>query len=131
MGRKKKRKIDYTACVSANDTFDMIYNGMLKHMAFRNLSLGARYFYILCRVNSKGDGRSCLYQHGKENNTLYTEHDFVFPAKQQAAFGIDRSNGSKYFKELMAAGFVERKEENKHRQKVNVYTFVDKWRNTS
>ena len=37
----------------------------------------------------------------------------------------------KYFKELENAGFLTKKEKNKHMKKVNVYSFSDRWKNSS
>lgn len=130
MGRKKKKYNDYFASLNEQDKFGTLYAGMLTHDKFKALSIGAKYFYICCRVNLY-KGRACLYKHGKEDGTEYAENDFAFPAAQQADYGIDRSNGAKYIKELEQAGFILRKEQNAHRRKVNVYSFSDKWKNTS
>lgn len=132
-GRRKKPKYrDYNASVGENDFFGTVYVGMIRSAAFQKMSLGARYFYILCRVQAKStDGRACLHNHGKEFGLIYTENDFVFPASHLKKSGIDRSNASRYFKELEAAGFIEKKEKNKSLKKVNVYSFSSRWKNSS
>lgn len=132
MGRRKLRYKDPAASIGEKDNFGMIYDSMCKSKAYKTLSLGAKHFYTLCRVQSQSaQGRACLYKHREEENSIYTERDFVFPAKHLAIYGVDRSNANKYFKQLEAAGFIEVKENNKHRKKVNVYSFSARWKNSS
>lgn len=132
MGRRKKKYRDVFASVGNNDYFGTIYDGMLQSKAYKSLSIGAKQFYTYCRVQSQSThGKRCLYMHGKEFNDTYSENDFVFPASHLALYGLDRSNAFKYFKELEQAGFIDKKEKNKHIQKVNVYSFSNRWKNTS
>ncbi len=134
MTRSKKPKYkDIYASVDANDKyFGTLFGGMLKSEAYQKLSLGAKQFYTYCRVQAKSsEGTSCLYKHGEECGENYTDHDFVFPAKHLEEYNIKRSNANRYFNELIAAGFIEIREKNKHRKKVNVYSFSTRWKDTS
>lgn len=129
-GKKKKYK-DITASAKGNDYFGTIYDGMCKSAQYKRLSIGAKQFYTICRVQSHSShGRACLYNHGNEFGIKYTENDFVFPSSHLMMYGYDRSNAGKYFKELMAAGFIIKKEGNKALKKVNVYSFSDNWKKT-
>lgn len=130
--RKKPRYTDINASIGSNDYFGTVFDGMFQHPQFQKLTCGARLFYCYCRVQAKSEhGRSCLYQHGKEFGITYTDADFVFPAKHLEMYGYDRSNATRYFKELENAGFLTKKEKNKHMKKVNVYSFSDRWKNSS
>lgn len=101
----------------------------MKSPQFRNLSVGAQLMYVRCRCQSQSpEGRRCLYQHSKDVGINYNPDSyFVFPSKHMAQYGVDRGNGSKWIKELIDKGFLERAESNKHRYKVNVYLFSTKW----
>ena len=113
-----------------NDNFGMIHEGLLKSLQFQNLSSGAQNFLLTCYVHAQTEkSRRCLYNHGKEFSREYDhERDFVFPRKQMEEYGVDGSNGYKYLKALIDAGFLEIKEQNKHMRMVNVYSFSSKWR---
>lgn len=127
---KKPRYTDKNASLGNKDYFGTIFDGMLQHPQFKALTCGAKLFYCHCRVQAKSEhGRSCLYQHGKEFGRDYTDADFVFPASHLEKYGYDRSNASRYFKELEKAGFLIKKEKNQHMKKVNVYAFSDHWKN--
>lgn len=129
-GKNKKYKDTY-ASISGNDYFGTIYDGMCKSEKYQRLSLAARQLYTICRVQARSSiGRACLYKHSKEFGITYNENDFVFPASHLKMYGYDRSNAGKYIKELEAAGFIEKKEKNKHMKKVNVYSFSDGWKKT-
>lgn len=129
-GKKPKYK-DTFASVKGEDYFGTIYDGMCKSNKYKQLSLGARHFYTICRVQARSrHGKSCLYKHGDDFGIKYTENDFVFPASHLKMYGYDRSNAGKYFRELMAAGFIVKKEGNKTIKKVNVYSFSDGWKKT-
>ncbi len=133
MSRKRTPKYrDVFASVAERDTFGTVFDGMLQHEAFKALSIGAKLFYVYCRVQSKTSrGKACLYKHGNEYGIIYNENDFVFPASHLKDYKIDRSNATRYFYELEKAGFIEKKERNNHIKKVNVYTFSSKWKNSS
>lgn len=132
MGRKKhKFTANPNVSTGPNDTFGMIYDGLIQSEQYKRLSLGVRDFYIKCRVQSASKhGRSCLFKHSEETGATYDiDNDFVFPAKHMQMYGIDRSNGQKLMNELISAGFIEIKEKNKHMYKVNVYSFSGRWKN--
>lgn len=133
MSRSKKNKYrDYFASSGDKDTFGMLYEGMCKSEAYKSLPISVRHFYDMCRVQAKSSrGKACLYEHGKEVGVTYSDNDFVFPASHLQEFGYDRSNAHKYFDVLVAAGFIDIKENNQHRKKVNVYSFSSRWRDTS
>lgn len=134
MGRGRQKKYrDFNASAKPNDNFGTLFDSMCQSEAYKNLTLGEKQMYSMCRVQSKSPhGRSCLYKHGEEYGRTYdVDKYFVFPAEHMARYGIDRSNGGKWLKQLEEKGFIERVECNKHIQKVNVYVFVNKWQKSS
>lgn len=129
---QRKYSPDVFACLSEEDTsFGMVYYSMLHHDSFINLSSSAKLIYMYCRVHSSSKiARSCLYKHAEEEGFTYPSGCFVFPAKHQRIYGFnDRSNFRKHMRELIDNGFIERFEDNKHRWKVTVYRFSQKWKN--
>lgn len=135
MARKKQK-----ACIDINaskaksgekDNYGTIYVSMLKSQAFQALSVNAQRLYMICRAQTNDvKGKACLYNHNNERGTHYASPKyFVFPASHLHEYGLDRRNSAKYFTELENAGFIEKKENNKHAFKVNVYCFSDKWKN--
>ena len=106
-----------------------MFDSMCRSKQYQTLSIGAKLFYMICRVQAMSThGRSCLYKHGEEYGIVYNAgRDFVFPSAHLAKYGIDRRNADKYFKQLEKAGFIEKKECNKVRKKVNVYSFSANW----
>lgn len=134
MGRKRKDRFkDANASVKASDYYGTIFDSMCRSGAYQRLSVGARQFYTICRVQARSKaGRACLYAHGNEfGNTYNPDTYFVFPAKHQEAYGYDRRNGNHYLQELEKAGFIKKIESNNHIKKVNVYKFIDEWKNSS
>lgn len=133
MSKRKKIYNDPNASKVPNEAYGTIFESMLKSDAYKRLSPTAKALYICCRVQSQSkDGRECLYRHGKEYGIEYNHNiDFVFPAKHQEKYTKGRQNNDKYFKELIAAGFIIKREKNNYRFKVNVYSFSDKWKNSS
>lgn len=130
MGRKKEKFKDIKASCKTVDTFGTVFESMCKSEAYKGLTIGAKHFYTLCRVQSRSKtGRSCLFKHQQVYGINYNpEIYFVFPAKQMEEYGEKRQNGHRYFKELEQAGFIEIAENNSHIKKVNVYKFSDKWK---
>lgn len=132
MSGKKVFKSDPYASAIPNDKFGMLYYSMLTSKQFTSLSKGAQHLYVCCRVQARSsNAKACLYAHGKEGERVYTDNDFVFPKSHLALFGIDYKNATKYFDQLITAGFIDRKEKNKYCKRVNVYTFSDRWKYTS
>lgn len=130
MSSKKNKYKDPWASVAESENFGTLFEGMLKSTQYQSLSLGAKNFYCYCRVQARTrECKSTLYAHGKAQNTSYDEmRDFVFPAVHLREYGIQSSNACKYFKELIKSGFIDKKEDNKHRKKVNVYSFSNRWK---
>lgn len=130
--RKKKKYCDINACIKPNDNFGTMFVSMCKHEAFKKLTLAERDMYMLCRVQAQDkNGRACLYNHAQEFGRQYNlEKCFTFPAKHLKEYGKDNSNARKILKKLIEKGFLEEIERNKYMQKVNVYAFSDKWKNT-
>ena len=130
---KKQYKADYKPCMmlsSSDKHFAMVYEQMFKSEAFRKLPIGAREFYIACRIQANTtDGRACLMRHGNEYGISYNiETEFVFPEKHLESFGYKRGNAYKLFRQLEQAGFITINERNKPLKRVNVYAFSDKWK---
>jgi hypothetical protein len=131
-GKKKTQYVDITASKAARDNFGTIFDSMCTDKSFQRLSIAARLFYCYCRVQAKTTRcTACLYEHAKEFGKTYNQNCFVFPASHLALYGYDRSNASRYFKELENAGFIRKLEPNKHMKRVNVYEFCDTWKDTS
>lgn len=129
MARNKTKYNDIYASIGSNDKFGTLFDSMCRSKAYQSLSIGAKQFYTLCRVQAKSkQGLSCLYKHGNEYNIQYSENDFVFPASHLAIYGVNRSNANRYFNELIARGFIDKKEKNKSIKKVNVYSFSNRWK---
>lgn len=130
MGRgKKKNAPDFYATIGNDIHFGRIYESMAKSPPYMALSIGARHFYTLCRVQAQSpEAKKCLYEHGKQFDRHYSENCFVFPAKHLAAYGYDHANAKKYFEQLIEAGFIEMLEKNNVQRLVNVYAFSDKWK---
>lgn len=131
-GINKPGNIDQYA--SVNEVyFGRIYSSMLKSKSFQALSLGAKYFYCVCRAHARSEAaRQCLYKHitstGGKTANYPVEVYFVFPAKHLKEYNIKPSNACKYFKELETHGFIKKVEANQHRHKVNVYAFSHLWK---
>lgn len=127
-------KPDYNACIGKDkhENFGTIYESMVKSDQFKTLSNPAKLLYMYCRIQQKSsDGTACLHKHGKEEGVEYPSSCFTFPAGQQQAYGLQRTNSHRYFNELIEKGFIEKYESNEHRKKVNVYRFVSNWKNSS
>lgn len=134
MSKKKNKQpyCDIRACLGVKDRFGTLYDGMCTSKAYIELSIGAKQFYTLCRVQAQSArGKACLYKHAEEFGISYNDHCFVFPSSHLEKYGYDRSNAVKYFNELVAAGFIKKLERNKHLKKVNVYEFIEDWKNSS
>ena len=107
MAKKKPKYTDFFASSSVNDNFGTIFNSMCKDAGFQKLPPAAKWFYVLCRVEAQSpEGKACLYKHGEKSGHTYMQNCFVFPAKHQKQYGIQRQNGSAYFKALIDAGFI-------------------------
>ena len=132
MNRSKKPKYkDSRASINGKDYFGTVYDGMCRSKKYRNMTIGAKHFYTLCRVQAKSThGKACLYKHSNEYGITYNENCFVFPSSHLAMYGVDRSNACRYFKELEGAGFIKKIESNKHIKKINVYEFSDGWKDS-
>lgn len=130
--KKKTQKGDYFASAAPVDNFGMVYESMCAHDCYKALSLSAKQFYTLCRVQARSkQGRACLYRYAETEGKNFADACFVFPATHQERFGIKRQNGSKYMNELIEAGFVKIVERNAHRHRPNVYQFDSKWKDSS
>lgn len=129
MRKKKQTYCDKMASIGEKDYYGTLFDSMCKSSQYQSLSIGARHFYTLCRVQAKSThGTSCLHKHAQEYGRTYSEYCFVFPAKHLSMYGIDRANASRYFKELENAGFIKKVEKNNNQQKVNVYEFSCEWK---
>lgn len=121
----------YLNATKSSGKFGYLFQDMLQAESFKRLSLGARYFYVLCRVHAKtAESYNSLKKHAESEGreTDYPEHFFVFPAKQIESYGYSRQNGGRYIKELVKGGFLDIAEQNKHRRQVNVLRFSDRWK---
>ena len=130
MGKKTKFNRDLNASINNRDFFGTIYVGMCKSPAYKRLSIGAKQFYTICRVQAQSpEGTACLYNHGQEYGKNYNkEIYFVFPARHLKQYGYDRANANRYLNILEKEGFIKKCECNKPIYKVNVYKFVDDWK---
>ena len=133
MAKKKQAyRADYFAAADSKDHFGTIYEGMCLNPKYRQLSIGARHFYMLCRVQARSEqGNRCLYTYANSEGKTFPDNCFVFPSSHQKRFGIDRRNGSRYFAELEKSGFIRCVEQNEYRHRPNVYAFDSKWKDSS
>lgn len=132
MSRRKSGKqtplTDLYAAAYPNDHFGTVYESMLTSPAYLGLSIGAKHFYTLCRVQAQSEeGRRCLYQCVKEYDLTVDRGYFVFPSKHLQKFDIARSKASKWFKELEANGFIKCIQRGKNCFAVNIYRFSNEW----
>lgn len=131
-GGKQPPKSDCFAALYANDHYGTIFRSMVTSPAYNALSVGAKQFYTLCRVQAQSEeGRRCLYQQTQQTGITVEAGWFVFPAKHLTECWVDRSSASRWFKELEKRGFIECIQRGKNCFSVNVYRFSDKWKNTS
>lgn len=129
--RKKEKYWDYNASIEKGENYGTLFPSMLKSEQYKSLTIGERHFYNICRVHwQTKECQQCLYNHKQEFGTDYTKECFVFPSKHLKRYGIDRANASRYFDKLVQKGFIEKVESNKSIQKVNVYKFSRKWKDT-
>jgi len=116
------------------DSFGMIYDSMLRSNAYKNLTLREKHFYTICRVYARTEKANQIkYNFQKECRKFnpkitFEDIDFCFPETQLKRYGIDKSNASKMFDSLEKNGFIVRKMKNKDRQKMNVYSFSNNWK---
>lgn len=139
MAKEKARYIDKNCGALEGEHFGCVYSSIYKSPQFQSLTTAVKEFYSCCRAHAESkESIQCLYNHAKEERKTvgkdgskydYVYHrDFVFPANQLAEYGYDRSNASKYFGALEKAGFIDIREKNGHRYKVNVYSFSMRWK---
>lgn len=129
MSKNRPKYNDKYASLIKGENYGTIFESMCLSAAYQSLGNGAKQFYTMCRVEARSkQGGACLYKHSNEYGITYNENDFVFPSSHLRKYGYDRSNASHLFDELEAAGFVIRKEKNKHIRKTSVYSFSEKWK---
>ncbi len=127
--KKRTKCVDLYASNGTRDHFGMVFGSMAESPKYQSLTLGARQFYTLCRIQARSpEGRACLYKHGEKYGRIYGDRCFVFPASHQKKYGVDKGNSSRYLSELTKAGFIECIENNSHMKKVNVYAFSTRWK---
>lgn len=142
MAKKTKSQFNNTAyqryasakLLCDGDNYGTVFQSMLQHDKFKGLSLNAQRLYIICRVQAQTNENSrILYNlkrdstfNGKENPSDYGQK-FVLPAKHQKDYGLNYKNTTRYFKELIDAGFIKLIENNAHRRIANVYAFSHEW----
>ncbi len=132
MGSKRKNTPDYNASLKpGGDNFGRVFVSMVRCPGFLALSLPARQLYVILRAHAaSAENRKCIYQHAKETGQDYDYDNFIFPPAHQALYGYkDRANVRRYMSELIAAGFIRKVEDNRHRFTATVYEFSTGWKN--
>ena len=132
MGSKRNSSPDPNASLKPNgDKFGRIFVTMVRDPGFLALSLPARQLYVILRAHAaSAENRKCIYQHEKETGQGYDYDNFIFPPAHQALYGYkDRANVRRYMSELIAAGFIRKVEDNRHRFTATVYAFSSGWKN--
>ena len=132
MGSKKNNKNkDYKASLNPDrDSFGCVFVSMVRCPGFLALSLPARHLYMILRAHARStENLRCIYQHNKDTGLNYEVDNFIFPPAHQALYGYkDRANVRRYMNELIAAGFIRKVEDNRHRFTATVYEFATGWK---
>lgn len=130
--KKHKRYSDiFASSAGEKDNYGTMFESMLTSNTYKALSIGAKHFYTLCRVQAQSEsGRRALYKLAEyeQRKQPYPQHFFVFPASHMRKYGVDDANGRKYMRELIACGFIVIKEDNSQRRIATIYAFSDLWK---
>ncbi len=120
--------------VSDNDRrFGAIYEGLLKHEKFKQLSPTAKWLLVIVatHVTTSKNYRS-LYAYraaeGLEPTELAGNGYFILSSEQLQEYGFPSSHAPRYFKELIGGGFVTVVYHNQHRRRSNVYRLCSAWK---
>lgn len=97
------------------EPFAKLTHSLMQHPAFCGLNLAARWLYLACCVEAKG------------------QRDFKFSRGTAArCYGISDSSFSRGMAELQLAGFIVRLDDAEHSQfAAALYRFVEDWKSTS
>lgn len=120
--------------LDANDQrFGRVYEGMLKHEKFRKLSPTAKVLYIICithTLTKKNYTTLHNFNNDEGNEKEYSNSQgyFILSREQLKEYGMNTGSCSRWFKELVQAGFIEYVERNQHRKRANVYKLSNKWK---
>ena len=111
---KKDKEYRIVRWLTAKDNqqetrFIQVGNSLVFNENYKALSVGARYFYLLCAIES---GR---------------ERHFQFPASKMKALGVSIRTARNYIEELKAAGFIECTQNGKCARQPNDYQFSFRW----
>ena len=127
-GRKKPLNAPLEFAATQKETFARMYASLTKSRAYRDLTLGARQFYCVCRVHAASpEGRRLLAAIGRNRRKDYDfDMEFAFPTTALKEYGYSNAEASRYFKQLEKAGFVSNVERYYNRS-ANIWRFVSKW----
>ncbi len=139
MSRRRRRASHETdmhdfLSVSSNDNrFGAIHEGMLKSKRWQQLSPTARNLFVVAVTHSQTtDNYRALYSYkqseGIEDSELPGNGYFILTEKYLEVYGFTGKHASRYFAELIGAGFMECVHNNRHRKKANLYRLSKKWK---
>lgn len=114
VGNKKEKSKPLKRWLTAKDDqretrFIQVGNSLIFNEHYKALSVGARYFYLLCAMEAGGN------------------RFFQFPASKMKAMGIPTRTARNYVEELKAAGFIECTQNGKCTRQPNDYQFSFRW----
>lgn len=120
--------------VSSNDNrFGAIHEGMLKSKRWQELSPTARNLFVVAVTHSQtADNYMALFSYrqseGIGDSGLPGNGYFILTEKYLEVYGFTGKHASRYFTELIEAGFMECVHNNRHRKKANLYRLSKKWK---
>lgn len=139
MGSRRKKGIPdfnlsyYMQTSSSDKRFSTIYEGMLKCEKWKGLTPTAKYLYIAAATHTQTVENFKAMKwyaetEGLDEQAIKGRGYFILTREQLDSYGINGSHASKYFKELVDAGFIEYVHRNQHRKKANLYRLSSQWK---
>ena len=118
---------------SADDRFGRIYEGMLRHAKWAELSPASKILYVVAVTHTATALNYRTLKWYREKNGL-PEKDFsdgtffILTQEQLREYGINTHRYSERFAELCRSGFIETIHSNAHRKMPNLYRLSGGWK---
>ena len=133
MGRKRKRYAPqpYESARGTGDTCAQIYESMLTHPAFLDLTYRQRFLYVVCKAQLYGKRKPRDTEGYKEIPELCGETVFFFGSDDAARYGLStESNHRDFYRDMRAlinAGFIEKLVDGSRGRGRAVYRLSSRW----